>query len=630
MIKNLLAFVGILICSIVNLNAAGSVLLEPSKPDPNGAVTITYTPDKQFENLEDLFVVYYAFEADKSEPKAYSIPMLKSPRGVFVAIVPLQKTTVFGMVKFGDGKRFDDNNGKFWDIFPYYREGKMVENAAFKAAITLYGRAPMQYRRQNDLNKAKSLFEQELTNYPNNITAQIALASIKRDLKEIDDKTFETSVKDALKSVKTAKNDAEATAIIRAYRIINDSAKAAKFEKDYIKKNPKSKLVEDNLIFELRNANDEIEREKLNLKLLNNFSNSDYADNAIFDLANIYLKKGAPLKALNTISQYPKANPEIISEIALYFLGQDTLLKEALDFVEKFSANFEKNYKTLKPEYISDAEWEFQAVTNIADLSRVKGAFYTQMKNISKAYSELNKAFTILSKFANPDPNIMSALIANFTGVTNELNRNDETLKLVEYAIKNNFSTNELEAFYNEICAKNNINNPAERLIALKKEAKKNKIEILKVEKLNNPLIDGKLKSMDGKMIQISDLKGKVVIIDFWATWCGPCRQSFPAMQKVYEKYKNNPNVAILVVNAWERAKDRKEAVLKFLEGKNYTFPIYFDENDETVKKYGVTGIPSKFFLDKNGNIQFKEEGFNGEDKFISDFEDKVELLLAE
>ena len=71
--------------------------------------------------------------------------------------------------------------------------------------------------------------------------------------------------------------------------------------------------------------------------------------------------------------------------------------------------------------------------------------------------------------------------------------------------------------------------------------------------------------------------------------------------------------------------------VKKYLDkNTQFTFPVYFDETDAIVKSFGVTGIPTKFFLDKNGLVQFKEVGFAGEADFLRDAEDKIEILLKE
>ncbi len=116
--------------------------------------------------------------------------------------------------------------------------------------------------------------------------------------------------------------------------------------------------------------------------------------------------------------------------------------------------------------------------------------------------------------------------------------------------------------------------------------------------------IDFTLTNLKGKKVKLSDYKGKVVILDFWATWCGPCRASFPKMQELVEKYKNR-NVEFFFINVWEKMKpaDIKTNVAKFIKENNYSFNVLFDFTDEIAAKYKVEAIPTKIVIDKNGNM---------------------------
>ena len=140
---------------------------------------------------------------------------------------------------------------------------------------------------------------------------------------------------------------------------------------------------------------------------------------------------------------------------------------------------------------------------------------------------------------------------------------------------------------------------------------------------IGNPAKDFTLKDIEGKVYTLSELKGKVVLVDFWATWCPPCREEIPDLVKYYNEL-NKEGFEILGVSL--DYKNKLENVKKFMADQNMNWPVFYSGKgwfDDTAKYYEVNSIPSTWLIDKKGVLRYF--AIHGEE-----IKEKVKELLAE
>jgi thiol-disulfide isomerase/thioredoxin len=116
--------------------------------------------------------------------------------------------------------------------------------------------------------------------------------------------------------------------------------------------------------------------------------------------------------------------------------------------------------------------------------------------------------------------------------------------------------------------------------------------------------IDFKLKDLSGKELSLSDLKGKKVFLNFWATWCPPCKAEMPEIEKFYQETKDS-DLVIVAIEIGEPL----DTVKSFIDSNKYNFKVLLDSDQSVSSKYGITSIPTSYFIDVDGNIISKRLG---------------------
>ncbi|SEA34248.1 Thiol-disulfide isomerase or thioredoxin [Arachidicoccus rhizosphaerae] len=300
-----------------------------------------------------------------------------------------------------------------------------------------------------------------------------------------------------------------------------------------------------------------------------------------------------------------------------------TLAKKSVDAAQKM--------KDDRPTYYTQPEWDKICQSNYSMVADTYGYLLFQQGKVKDALDIQQKVVDGLSTDADVNGRYIQYLLANSDAET--------ALEKGSDFIKAGHADQNLKQLLEQAYQKVNNNDTGFTAYYDKLEAVAFEHQSAEIKKsmLDEPGHAFTLKDMQGKTVSLDSLKGKVVIVDFWATWCGPCKMSFPGMQMALDKYKNDPEVVFLFIDTWERQptlEQRKQEIQQLMTDNSYSFHVVLDDptteekqNYKTVSAYGVSGIPTKFVLDKEGKIRFKAIGFDGNsEKLAAELSIMIEL----
>jgi len=140
---------------------------------------------------------------------------------------------------------------------------------------------------------------------------------------------------------------------------------------------------------------------------------------------------------------------------------------------------------------------------------------------------------------------------------------------------------------------------------------------------LSGPAPGFALQSRDGEQVSLAALKGDVVMVNFWATWCVPCRQEMPHLQALYERY-HGLGFELLAVNV----EDNPEGARRWLEETPVTFPVLFDPKNQVSKLYNVVAMPSTVLVGRDGTMRFIHHGYKP--GYEGEYQTQIRALLRE
>ena len=298
------------------------------------------------------------------------------------------------------------------------------------------------------------------------------------------------------------------------------------------------------------------------------------------------------------------------------------LAKRTLDVYNTF-----KDDPKAKPDNFSKEDW-------IRFMNFAKYPYYDTYAKVLFALEKYEEAILYQRKAFDGKPEDgLPASVERYAKLL-ELNHEKDSAKLLLLKVAGKGKPNksmiaQLKSFY--IADRGSSDNFDGYLDSLQHGVRAEMIAELKKEMLNETAPLFSLKDTQGKLTHLSDFKGKIVVLDLWATWCAPCIASFPAMQKLVEKH---PDVVFLFIAVDEKGDDAAKRVKNFMDKRKYTFRVLMDElSDGTSGQYVITstykpnGIPAKYFIDKEGKLRFTSKGFSTDAELVNEIDAMISIL---
>ena len=617
---------------LISFRATAQFRYSPATPQAGQIVSFTYTPQNTplatDTTIEGRYVRYGAPSVmSVSRPTAVTLVRQSNE---FVGELYVPKKDVTGtMLLFRNSKqpqRTDLNKGQLYVVPVFDADGRMVPHALAGQA-SVFTRTHFLYEASSspNLDWVLQLYNQELQQHPDLYPLYWSdyLATKIRQKKPGYGPTVKTAIESYLDS-RPAPTAAELTDAARLYESMGDFPKANALRERMKTLDPTGSLAQKDRAMAVRNETDWNRKKTAYQAFASEFPTSPLLPGLSMVITDGYFKASDIRGLVAFAEQLPVAQTDVLvlNTIANQLADERRSLPEAEQLVNRAMTVLKTQ---PKPGNVS-GNWETEKQIRQRQLLNTYAKTLEQQGKYAEAYA-VYQAFMNPNDVDNSDPRTNE----RYFSCALRTNHAAEARPLAEAAIQVGKATPRLKTALRDWYAKQPGNTEANAdayLTALEADLRADQRDELRERLINEPAPAFSMTDLKGRTISSSALRGKVVVLDFWATWCGPCIASFPAMQQAQTKFQNDPNVRFLFVNTREGGP--LERVYNFMNKHDYPFVVPLDASQRVSKAYKVQGIPTKVVIDTKGRVRYRTIGYNGNPEATVDELTMVVEMLKE
>ncbi len=617
-------------CLLLSLTAAAQFQFAPALPQPGQTVSLTYTPAgtplATDSTLEARFVRYGSPDQMRlSQPTTLT---LVRQGNAYAGELKLPSKDVAGLMMLfrnrQQPRRIDANKGQLYVIPLADKTGQPLPHATGGQASV--------FTRTGLLSEAGvrpspdyvvTLYEQEQARYPDlrpQYWSDYYAALIKQRKPG-----YAPKVKASIEAYLAAQKPPTTVDLTRAallYESMGDFKNAGVQRERMKTVDPAGSVAQKDRNMAVRNEPSWIKKKAVYEAFMRDFPASSYAPGLTVLMTDGYFKANDIPGLMAFVETQPATHtdPLMLNTMAFQLADEKRSLPEAERLVRRAMAL----QQAAKRPYNFRGDWDAEQRSRQNQMQNTLARALEQQEKFADAFAAY-QAFMSPDEADNSDPSVneryfLCALRAR---------RAADARPIAEAVIEAGRATPRLKTALRTWYGQQPGQTPATAvtyLARLEADLKAEQRDELRQKLIDRPAPAFALTDLLGRTISSSAFRGKVIVLDFWATWCGPCIASFPAMQQAQARFEGDPNVKFLFVNTREGGPLQR--VHTFMAKNPYPFVVPLDSQQKVANAYGVQGIPTKIVIGPNGRVRYRSVGYSGNpDATVDELALVVEML---